>query len=148
MALWPNTEMNTVSAAGGLNLPGRSHATAYLSVASMTNNNPLLPYTINSALVSPTLARPNSDISARVTAMNYAFTSRPVTSLWFSARYRQYDFDNRTVPFETTNSVNYDTAIVALNSASEPFGSIRHTFDADATLLADQVCRLPRRLHP
>ncbi len=65
--------------------------------------------------------------------MNYTFTSRPVSTLWFSARYRQYDFDNRTVPFQTANSVNYDTAIVALNQSSEPFGSIRHTFDADAT---------------
>ena len=133
MALWPNTEMNTVSASGGLNLPGRSHATAFLSAANLTNNNPLLPYTINSALVSPTLARVNSDVNARVTAMNFTFTSRPVTMLWFSARYRTYDFDNRTVPFATGNSVNYDTAIVALNQESEPFGSIRHTFDADAT---------------
>jgi hypothetical protein len=53
--------------------------------------------------------------------------------LWFSARYRQYEFDNRTVPFNVTNGVNYDTAIVALNKASEPFGSTRHTFDADAS---------------
>jgi MtrB/PioB family decaheme-associated outer membrane protein len=132
-ALWPNTEMNTVSAAGGLNLPGRSHATAFLSVASLTNNNPLLPYTINSALVSPALDRATSDVSARVTAMNYAFTSRPVTMLWFSARYRQYEFDNRTVPFKIGDSVNYDTAVVALNKETEPFGSIRHTFDADAS---------------
>jgi MtrB/PioB family decaheme-associated outer membrane protein len=133
MALWPNTEMNTVSASGGLNLPARSHATAFLSVADMTNNNPLLPYTINTALVSPALARPNSDITAKVTAMNYTFTSRPATSLWFSARYRQYEMDNQTVPFATANSVNYDTAIVALNQTSEPFSSTRHTFDADAT---------------
>lgn len=133
MALWPNTEMNTVSAAGGLKLAGRSNATAFVSVASLTNNNPLLPYTVNSALVSPALDRPNSDVSARVTAMNYAFTSRPVTKLWFSARYRQYEFDNRTTPFEMGNIVNYDTSIVALNSESEPYGSIRHTFDADAS---------------
>jgi MtrB/PioB family decaheme-associated outer membrane protein len=133
MALWPNTEMNTVSAAGGLNLAGRSHATAFVSVASLTNNNPLLPYTINTALVSPALDRATSDVKARVTAMNYAFTSRPVTSLWFSARYRQYDYDNRTAPFEMGNIVNYDTAIVALNAESEPFGSIRHTFDGDAS---------------
>jgi MtrB/PioB family decaheme-associated outer membrane protein len=133
MALWPNTEMNTVSAAGGLKLPGRSNATAFLSVASLTNNNPLLPYTINSALVSPALDRANSDISARVTSMNYAFTSRPVTMLWFSARYRQYEFDNRTAPFEMHNIVNYDASVVALDHESEPFGSLRHTFDADAS---------------
>ncbi|MEO8256478.1 MAG: MtrB/PioB family decaheme-associated outer membrane protein [Acidobacteriota bacterium] len=133
MALWPDTEMHTVSGAGGLNLPGGSHATAFLSVSSLTNNNPLLPYTINSALVSPGLDRADSDVSARVTAMNYAFTSRPVATLWFSARYRQYEFDNRTVPFETHDSVNYDTTLVALNKESEPFGSTRHTFDADAS---------------
>jgi MtrB/PioB family decaheme-associated outer membrane protein len=131
MALWPNTEMNTVNAAGGLNLPGRSHATAFVSVASLTNNNALLPYTINSALVSPALDRLASDVKATVTSMNVAFTSRPLTTLWYSVRYRQYDFDNKTVPFKTANSVNYDTAIVALNQSSEPFGSTRHTLDAD-----------------
>jgi len=30
------------------------------------------------------------------------------------------------------NSVNYDTSVVAANKESEPFGQIRHTFDADA----------------
>jgi len=133
MSLWPNTDMNTVSVSGGLKLPAHSNATAYLSFAGMTNNNPLIPFTVNTQIVSPALSRPNSDVNARVTAMNYTLTSRPVTSLWFSARYRVYDFDNRTVPFAVTNSVNYDTAIVALNNSSEPFGSVRHTFDADAT---------------
>jgi MtrB/PioB family decaheme-associated outer membrane protein len=133
MALWPNTDMNTFSASGGLKLPGHSNATAYLSIGSMNNNNPLIPFTVNTQIVSPALSRPNSDVNARITAMNYTFTSRPVTSMWFSARYRVYDFDNRTVPFAVTNSVNYDTAIVALNNSSEPFGSVRHTFDADAT---------------
>src|SRR5262249_61084430 len=58
MALWPNTNMNTVSASGGLNLPGHSRATTYISIGSLTNNDTLLPYTINSALASPALARP------------------------------------------------------------------------------------------
>jgi hypothetical protein len=31
------------------------------------------------------------------------------------------------------NIVNYDTSIVALGRESEPFGSVRHTFDADAS---------------
>jgi MtrB/PioB family decaheme-associated outer membrane protein len=133
MSLWPNTEMNTVSAAGGLKLPGRSRASAYISVGNMSNNAMLLPFTINSALVSPKLDRGTADITARVTSMNYSFTSRPVDTVWFSARYRQYEFDNRTVPFDVINGVNYDTAIVALNKESEPFSQTRHTFDADAT---------------
>ena len=133
MALWPNTDMNAVSASGGLKLPGRSRASAYISVGNLSNNASLLPFTINSALVSPALDRATADITARVTAMNYLFTSRPANTVWFSARYRQYEFDNRTVPFHVTNGVNYDTAIVTLNKASEPYSQTRHTFDADAT---------------
>jgi MtrB/PioB family decaheme-associated outer membrane protein len=133
MALWPNTDMNSVSASGGLKLPGHSRASAYISLGNLSNNAALLPFTINTALVSPPLDRSTADVTARVTAMNYLFTSRPVNTVWFSARYRQYEFDNRTVPFEIRNSVNYDTTIVALNKESEPFSQTRHTFDADAT---------------
>jgi hypothetical protein len=133
MALWPNTNMNMVSASGGLKLPGRSRASAFVSVGNLSNNAALLPFTINSALVSPALSRPTADITARVTAMNYLFTSRPATTVWFSARYRQYEFDNRTEPFHVTNGVNFDTSVVALNTETEPFSQLRHTFDADAT---------------
>jgi MtrB/PioB family decaheme-associated outer membrane protein len=133
MSLWPNTDMNTVSAAGGVKLPGRSRASAFVSIANMSNNATLLPFTINSALVSPALDRPTADITARVTAMNYLFTSRPVNTVWFSARYRQYQFDNRTEPFFVGNGINYDTTPVALNIETEPFSQTRHTFDADAT---------------
>src|SRR5204863_3869030 len=132
-SLWPNTDMNTVSASGGIKLPGRSRASGYVSVGTMSNDNPLLPFTINSALVSPTLYRTMSDVKARVTAMNYNVTSRPLDTVWFSVRYRQYEFDNRTDPFQVVNGVNYDTSIVALNKESEPFSQTRHTFDADAT---------------
>jgi len=133
MSLWPNTTMNTVSASGGVKLPGHSRASAYISVGNMSNDDALLPFTVNSALVSPSLARQTADVKARVTAMNYLFTSRPTTMVWFSARYRQYEFDNRTEPFDVQNGVNFDTTIVALNKESEPFGQTRHTFDADAT---------------
>ena len=43
------------------------------------------------------------------------------------------EFDNRTVPFDVINGVNYDTAVVALNKESEPFSRTRRTLDADAT---------------
>jgi len=134
MSLWPNTTMNTVSAAGGLNLPARSRAQAYVSVGAMSNNDALLPFTINTALASPALSRTTAEVKARVTTMNYSFTSRPTRLLWLSARYRQYQLDNRTPPFEVANGVNYDTAIVAVNGESEPFGQTRHTFDADASI--------------
>ncbi len=133
MALWPNTQMNAINASGGVKLPGRSRASGYVSLGNMSNDNPLLPFTINSALASPALDRATSDVRARVTAMNYNFTSRPASTVWFSVRYRQYEFDNRTEPFFVTSGVNYDTSIVAANKETEPFSQTRHTFDADGT---------------
>ena len=132
-ALWPNSNMNTASVSGGVNMPGRSRATAYVSIGSMTQNDALLPMTVNAAIPVVPLERPTADAEARITAMNYKFTSRPTNSLWFNARYRQYEFDNRTPVFSTGQYINYDTALTATNHESEPFGYIRHTFDADAS---------------
>jgi MtrB/PioB family decaheme-associated outer membrane protein len=133
-SLWPNSNLNTASVSGGVNMPGRSRATAFVSVGSMTQNDALLPMTSNTALPVVPLERQTAEANARITAMNYTFTSRPITTLWFSARYRQYQFDNRTPVFETGGYVNYDTSYSAtLNHESEPLGYTRHTFDADTS---------------
>ncbi len=133
MDLWPNTDMNTVSAMGAYNFTGHSRASAYLSFSNMTNNDAMMPFTINSAIQSPALTRPTAEVNAHVTTMNYALTSRPLNTVWFNVRYRQYQVDNRTEPFLVNGSVNYDTSPVATIKESEPFGQNRHTFDADAT---------------
>lgn len=133
-ALWPNSTFNTASLSGGVNMPGRSRATAFLSIGSMTQNDTLLPMTSNPAIPVVPLERATAEADARITAMNYNFTSRPTNSLWFSARYRQYEFDNRTPLFETNGYVNYDTSYSATtNHETEPLGYTRHTFDADAS---------------
>ena len=133
-SLWPNSNMNSAIVSGGVNFAGRSRATAFVSVGSMTQNDPLLPMTSNTQLPVGPLERPTAEAEARIVAMNYTITSRPTQMLWFSARYRQYQFDNRTPVFETGAYVNYDTAYTAtLNHESEPLGYTRHTFDADAS---------------
>jgi MtrB/PioB family decaheme-associated outer membrane protein len=132
-SLWPNSNFNAAVASGAVNFAGRSRATAYVSVGTMSQNDPLLPMTVNSQLPVVPLERTTAEAEARITAMNYSVTSRPTNTLWFSARYRQYQFDNRTPVFETANGyINYDTAYTAtLVHESEPLGYTRHTFDAD-----------------
>jgi len=131
-SLWPNSDMNSAIVSGGLNFAARSRATAYISVGRMAQNDVLLPMTANAQLPVVPLERSTAEAEARVVAMNYTVTSRPTNMLWFSARYRQYQFDNRTPIFATRDYVNYDTAYTAgLNHESEPFGYTRHTFDAD-----------------
>jgi hypothetical protein len=96
MALWPNSDLNAVTANGLLKLPRNSRATAYVQVGNWTQNDALIPFTINSALPPISLDRPTADAKAVVTAMTYTFSSKPAKSVWVSARYRSYDFDNRT----------------------------------------------------
>jgi len=134
MALAPNTEMNTGSAMGSIKLPGRSRATAFLSIANLTNNTPLIPFGSNSTLPTIALDRPNSDLSARVTSMNYNFTSAPTAMLWFSARYRGYKYDNRSEEFYVGQYINYDTSVATFNEAADRIGFTRHTFDGDVAI--------------
>lgn len=135
MTLWPNTDQNTLSVSGALNqLPWRSHASAYVSYAAQSNNDPLTPFTVNTAIANPALPRANADVWNRTTAMNYTFTSRPVTEVWLNARYRQYRFDDKTPGFFVANSVSYDySAANNVNIARENLSFTRHTFDGDAS---------------
>jgi MtrB/PioB family decaheme-associated outer membrane protein len=133
-ALWPNSNMNTASATGALNLPAHSRATAYVSLGSWSQNDPLIPFTINSSLPAPSLDRPTADVQARVTAMTWAFTSKPLNPLWFSVRYRSFDLDNHTAVFHVLNTVSYDTTLAPYAAGgTSPYSFTRKTFDADAS---------------
>jgi MtrB/PioB family decaheme-associated outer membrane protein len=132
LALAPDSDMNTLSASGSVRLPGRSRAAAFVSYGVMAQDTALLPFSINSAHPVVALPRATAQADAHVTAMNYSFTSSPVPMLWFNARYRQYEFDNRTPEFHITQWVNWDSAVATGEHTSEPFGYTRHTFDGDA----------------
>ena len=134
MSLWPNSNMNSASMTGALNLPGHSRATGYVSLGSWSQNDALVPFTINTALPAIPLDRASADAEARITAMTYSFTSKPTTMLWVNARYRSYDFDNRTPEFHVANTVTYDTSVAALGEGTTAYSIGRRTFDADASL--------------
>jgi MtrB/PioB family decaheme-associated outer membrane protein len=133
-SLWPDSSLNAVSANGLVNLPGHSRATAYLSVGNWSQDNPLIPFTINSALPVIPLDRATSDAQATVTAQTYMFTSRPTPQWWFTARFRSYNFDNKTPVFHVTNTVAYDTSVAAFGEGgTSPYSIDRKTFDAEAS---------------
>jgi MtrB/PioB family decaheme-associated outer membrane protein len=134
MPLWPDSTTNTGSVMGTLNLPARSRATAYISIGNWSQNAALLPFTINTTLPVIPLDRQTADTSALVTSMNYTFASRLADSLSFNARYRSYDFDNRTPIFHVAQTVSYDTSAAAFaEGGSSPYSLNRKTFDADLT---------------
>lgn len=133
-ALWPDTNQNTVNASSWFKLTDRNTATAYVSIGQLTNNNPLIPFTVNSALPVIPLDRKMSEIKAQVWASNFTFTSRPTNWLHMTTRFKQYEFDNKTAPFKIRQSVSYDTTVTNRNKKTEPLSFKRHTLDTDATL--------------
>ena len=131
--LWPNSNLNSGSISGLFKLPNNATATAYISMGTLSQDEPLIPYTINSAIASPPLSRPTADASADIVATAFAYTTRPTSDVWLSARFRTYDFDNNTSPFVATNSVKYDTTLATINESASPFAFSRRTLDLDSS---------------
>jgi MtrB/PioB family decaheme-associated outer membrane protein len=134
-ALPPGSTLHSVTTAGGLKLPARSRLTGNVTIGTWRQNEALLPFTINSALLAPPLDRQTAQADARTLAMNYTLTSRPARIVWLNARYRYYDFDNRTPPFTMPTRVRLDQTIVAVPlGGPETFSSTRHNLDLDASM--------------
>ena len=79
--------------------------------------------------------------------MNYTFTSRPSNSLWLSARFWTYDFDNRTPLFHVNQTVTYDTSVSTFPpGTTSPYTLNRKAFDAEVSYTPWKSSAIPRRL--
>lgn len=133
MALWPTNTVHAVSAAGSVKLPAHTRATGTVTVGGWRQDEPLLPFTINTAIPAIPLERSTAEGEARTLAMNYTLTSRPAPWAWLNARYRYYEFDNRTPHFTVPGRVRLDQVYEPGQRETEPIGSSRHTIDLDAS---------------
>jgi len=134
MALWPSNSAQTVSFAGYTKLARRTQVTGFLSYGVWSNDEPLQPFTINSALRQIALPRTTTEGSANVLSTNLNLTSRPVDDWRFAARVRHYGYDNQTMPTAITDYVAYDNDISQTPTGGpDLFAHSRTTFDADAT---------------
>jgi MtrB/PioB family decaheme-associated outer membrane protein len=130
--LWPSNSYVAFNVTGAYRLPARSRASAAVSIGRMNQDESLAPPTINTALVAPPLPRTNADAAANVLSMVLGFTSRPARSVTFNARYRLYDFDNRTALITTPNVVGDFQAGTTLRE-NEPFSLTRGNLNLEAT---------------
>ena len=134
LTLAPSNSFIGVNGLASMKLPYRSRATAYLSFGTLKDaGDPLVPLTINSALSPGPLDRLTVEGKARTTAVNLSFVSRPRRYLDVDVRYRAYDYDNQTPEFALSQRVPYDNSVSTVSPPihTEPFGVLRHTFDAD-----------------
>jgi MtrB/PioB family decaheme-associated outer membrane protein len=133
MAIWPNSDLNSGSISGLIRLPHRSQVTGYVSLGSLSQNQALIPFTINARIASPPLDRATADASAQIIATAFTYAARPAPKMWLSARFRSYDFDNKTPVFDVTDTVSYDTKLAALNKGTSPFSFVRKLFELDTS---------------
>ena len=134
MALGPSNTAHTVSAAGNMKLARRTQATAFVSFGSRSNNEPLLPFTINPALPQNPLPRATTEGEAQIFSYNLNFVSRPVTDWRFSARLRHYGLDNQTPQAVIPQFVSYDASYRASpTNGPELFAHDRTSLDLDGT---------------
>lgn len=133
LALWPDSTLHAVTTAGSVKLPANSRATGHISLGTWRQDDALLPFTINTAIAPITLPRRSADTEARTVAMNYTFTSRPSSVVWLNARFRYYDFDNRTPDFPVSTYVRLDGVAYQAHGGPEYTSLARHTFDLDAS---------------
>lgn len=129
---WPSNSLVSFVVNGGYKLPARSRATAAISIGRADQNEPLVPATINTALVAPRLERATAEARADIVSMVYGLTSRPVENLWLNARYRYYDYANKTPVFDVIPVVG-DWSVGAEPWETEPLSVKRQTFDFDAS---------------
>jgi MtrB/PioB family decaheme-associated outer membrane protein len=134
MSLWPSNSAQTVSAAGYAKFAHRTQLTGQVSYGFWNNNEPLQPFTINSALPQIPLPRSTAEAEARVFSGNLNLVSRPSTDWQLDARFREYNYDNRTPATVITQYVAYDTSVsTSTTGGPELYAHSRTTFDADAT---------------
>lgn len=105
-----------------------------LSMGRWTQNAPFYPYTINSALLTPSgvradslqaLQRPSFNGKIDTRTINLVFSSRPVDKLALRASFRSYDLSNKTNRFVITGdaATNPDRDwTVVTPTAADPFG--------------------------
>jgi len=130
--MWPSNTRFSFVANGSYKLPARSRALASISIGRASQDEALVPGTINTALVSPPLIRPTADASADIVTMVYGLNSRPMENVWLNARYRYYDYANKTPHFEAQQLVG-DWALGTALWETEPLSVRNQSLDLDAS---------------
>lgn len=146
LAEWPSNTMISFSVGGVYRMPRHTTVNGVFALGRWNQNATLLPFTINTAVTFlPQLSRPTAAAKANTTSVVLNLTSHAWRYFDLSARYRLYDFDNKTPPFVVARTDGNPDRVTADGSAgiwskpsigktgTEPLGYKRNYIDLDAS---------------
>jgi MtrB/PioB family decaheme-associated outer membrane protein len=115
IALPPDNEAVRGSLGFLAKLPGRSRFNADFSLGQWKQNEPFIPFSSNSAITTPVRATDRGALPAQslngemqTFTQSYTFSSRPLSGLVFTARYRYYKLSNDTPRITVPGEAYFD----------------------------------------
>jgi Putative outer membrane beta-barrel porin, MtrB/PioB len=141
--LAPDNQAVTEAIGATLKLGTRSRLTADVAFGQWKQNEtPFIPWTTNTSIKTPegenatTAALPATALDGKVDTLSLSafFTTRLTDSLGLNARYRRYDFDNKTPRYSLPDGyVRFDAVWEDIPRITVPYGYTNDTFDVYGT---------------
>jgi MtrB/PioB family decaheme-associated outer membrane protein len=94
--LYPSNQAHTFTLNGTASLPFKTNFIGAASYGWRLQNDSFLPFTVNSAVIQPTISRGSLDGDVRPTMINATLVNNFFKDVGLKASYRYYDFDNRS----------------------------------------------------
>lgn len=107
ITLSPDSRSHDITLSGSVELPLHSRFTGTIGYGWVTQDDAFDPYTLNGAIVAnnvpgtpsaATLALPQNSLNGKVATLfqNYQLSGKPTEALAVTAKYRYYDYDNKS----------------------------------------------------
>jgi MtrB/PioB family decaheme-associated outer membrane protein len=97
----PDNEYHNISLSGSLlDLPLSTTLSAVVAWGLMKQDDPLVPYTINTAIVQPPLPAEKVEAEVNTSLLDFAITSRPMDFMHAKGKFRYFEYDNDTPQIE------------------------------------------------
>jgi len=141
ISLPPDNQHQRFSLSGGINLPFATRISAIAEYGIMEQNDTFLPYSNNpNSTITTPLPRGAADAEIDTAHFELNISSRPLSRLGLTAKYRYYETDNKT-PQDLFLYVNNDTGGAAAQSAANssealynlPYDSTQNLLKLDAS---------------
>jgi MtrB/PioB family decaheme-associated outer membrane protein len=136
--LYPDNTANNLSLAGAASLPYATRLMASVARGWRRQDDKFIPYTINAALDTvanyPTLPAASLDGKVGTTLVNLSATNRYFRSVWLTARYRTFDYDNQTRSLIFPAYVGYDGNVSRVQRSNPAIAHKRVNASLDATV--------------